>query len=158
MADTVAATGAGVVLMHSRSRPQDMQIDTSYKDLLLDIFSFLEESVSVAEASGIYRERIVIDPGIGFGKDLNGNLEIIRRLKEFLIFNLPILIGTSRKSFIGKIIDRPVDERLFGIAATVAAAVINGASIIRVHDISSMRDVTRMALAIRDGFDPSAIS
>ncbi|MRR35735.1 dihydropteroate synthase, partial [bacterium] len=94
------------------------------------------------------RDRIVVAPGIGFAKSVQGNLEILRRLREFAVLQLPLLIGTSRKSFIGTVLGRDVDERLFGTAATVSLAVANGASIIRVHDVREMRDVADMTHAV----------
>lgn len=148
MAATVAEGGAGVVLMHTRGRPDTMQNDTSYGDLIAEVRDFLHRSVSMAVAAGVARDRIVVDPGIGFAKSAQGNLEILRRLGDFTALHLPILVGTSRKSFIGTVLGRNVDERLFGTAATVALAVASGASIIRVHDVREMRDVADMTHAV----------
>lgn len=148
MAVTVAEGGAGVVLMHTRGRPDTMQNDTSYGDLIAEVSDSLRRSVSIAVAAGVARDRIVIDPGIGFAKSAQGNLEILRRLGDFTALHLPILVGTSRKSFIGTVLGRNVDERLFGTAATVALAVASGASIIRVHDVREMRDVADMTHAV----------
>lgn len=148
MFEVVASAGAGLVLMHTRGRPQEMQLETTYRALVPEIIDVLEERIGHAESHGIPRERVVVDPGIGFGKSVEGNLEILRRLREFSVLGRPILIGTSRKSFIGTVLGRRVDERLFGTAATVALAVAGGASIVRVHDVGQMRDVALMAHAV----------
>ncbi|MBI5656500.1 MAG: dihydropteroate synthase, partial [Geobacter sp.] len=156
MAEVVSASRAGVVLMHTSGRPGEMQVNTEYRDLVPEVVAFLGDALARAEAAGIDRERVVIDPGIGFGKDLRGNLEILRRLNEFSVLGRPILIGTSRKGFIGKILNRDVGERQFGTAATVASAFLQGASIFRVHDVGAMRDVVLMMQAIRDGLPEPA--
>lgn len=149
MPEVMAQTHAGVVLMHTRGKPDTMQRDTTYRDLLGEVVAGLAKSLETAIASGVSADRIVLDPGIGFAKDLWGNLEILRRLRELGSLGRPILVGSSRKAFIGRILDRDkVEDRLFGTAATVALAVANGASILRVHDIAEMRDVARMADAI----------
>lgn len=148
MAEVVAAAGAGLVLMHTRARPSVMQKDTEYGSIISEIFSVLKQSVAMAEAAAVGRERIVIDPGIGFGKSVTGNMEILRRLAEFKAIGCPILVGTSRKSFIGQILKREIGERAFGTAATMAIALANGASIFRVHDVKEMRDVLDMSLAL----------
>ena len=148
MLGLVASSGAGLVVMHTRGRPDEMQRDTTYRALVPEIIEFLRERLADARSWGIEAERIVVDPGIGFGKSVKGNLEILRRLDEFLVLGRPILVGTSRKSFIGKVLDRHVGDRLFGTAATVALAVAAGASIIRVHDVRQMRDAALMSHAI----------
>ncbi|ABB32118.1 dihydropteroate synthase [Geobacter metallireducens RCH3] len=148
MAATVAEADAGLVVMHTRGRPDTMQRDTAYGNLIAEVIDFLRQSVLIAEAAGVSKERIVVDPGIGFAKSVQGNLEILRQLRDVASLQLPILVGTSRKSFIGTILGRNVDERLFGTAATVALAVANGASIIRVHEVREMRDVADMAHAV----------
>jgi dihydropteroate synthase len=150
LAAVAAETGAGLVLMHTRGTPEGMQRDTVYDDLMAEVTEGLRDSVATALSAGIERERISIDPGIGFGKESQGNLELLRRLREFRSLGLPILVGTSRKSFIGAAIGREVDDRLFGTAATVALAVSHGASILRVHDVRAMRDVADMARAIME--------
>lgn len=148
MAEVVAAAGAGLVLMHTRARPSVMQKETEYGSIISEIFAVLKQSVAMAEAAAVSRERIVIDPGIGFGKNVTGNMEILRRLAEFKAIGCPILVGTSRKSFIGQILKRETGERVFGTAATMAIALANGASIFRVHDVKEMRDVLDMSLAL----------
>ncbi len=148
MPEVVAGAGAGLVLMHTRAKPSVMQKDTEYGSIISEIIAALRHSVALAESAAISRERIVIDPGIGFGKNVAGNMEIIRRLAEFRAIGCPILIGTSRKSFIGSILGRETGERLFGTAATVAVALVNGASIFRVHDVKEMRDVLDMTMAL----------
>jgi dihydropteroate synthase len=148
MAPVAAESGAGVVLMHTRGTPDRMQSQTDYEDLLGDVIAELRCSLDSAISAGVEHERIVIDPGIGFAKDAASNLEILRRLREFSSFGLPLLVGTSRKSFIGKTLGRVTGERMVGTAATVALAVANGADILRVHDVRAMREAADMAYAI----------
>ncbi|MBW4054836.1 MAG: dihydropteroate synthase [Proteobacteria bacterium] len=152
MPGLAAACGAGVVLMHTRGTPDRMQQDTSYDDLMTEITAALHASVVRAHEAGISDHCIAIDPGIGFGKGAAGNLEVVRRLAEFSGFGLPVLIGPSRKMFIGKVLGREqTDDRLFGTAAVVALSVSHGASILRVHDVRAMRDVADMAHAVMHG-------
>jgi dihydropteroate synthase len=148
MASVVAEAGVPIVLMHMKGTPRDMQISPHYDSLISEIISFLKTRIQVAVDSGVCPDQIIIDPGIGFGKTVAHNLEIIRRLREFKSLGKPILIGTSRKSFIGKILDLPTDDRLEGTAATVAVAIANGADIVRVHSVREMARVARMADAI----------
>lgn len=148
MAKTVASATAGVVLMHTRGTPDTMQADTHYHDLMGEIAAGLQQSITTARAAGIEASQIALDPGIGFGKNAAGNLEILRRLNELNGFGLPLLVGPSRKSFIGSVLERPADDRLLGTAAAVALAVANGAGILRVHDVAAMRDAALMAHAI----------
>ena len=148
MAATVAGAGAGLVLMHSRGRPAEMQRYTEYDDVMAEVVDFLRQSIAAARSAGIAGDRIVVDPGIGFGKSVAGNLELLRRLPELAVLDRPVLVGTSRKSFIGTVLGREVGERLFGTAATMALAVAGGASIFRVHDVREMRDVVDMAAAV----------
>lgn len=150
MAETVAASDAGIVLMHTRGKPSEMQQVTSYRDLVGEVSEYLRTCMTRAVAAGIGTERIVLDPGIGFGKNVAGNLELIRRLGEFAPLGRPLLVGPSRKSFIGTTLGRGVDERLFGTAAAVAVSLVNGARIFRVHDVRAMRDVVDMAAAITE--------
>lgn len=148
MASIAAKADVPVVLMHMRGTPENMQSDPRYDSLISEIISFLETRIQVAIDAGISPERIIIDPGIGFGKTVAHNLEIIRRLGEFKSLEKPILMGTSRKSFIGKVLGTSSDSRLEGTAATVAVSIVNGADIVRVHNVKEMARVARMADAI----------
>ncbi|MEA5569692.1 dihydropteroate synthase [Calothrix sp. UHCC 0171] len=141
----VADAGLPIVLMHIRGTPQTMQQqrNTDYEDVIAAIISFLEKQITKALEIGIEREKIIIDPGIGFAKNLEQNLEIFRRLPELRTLNCPILVGASRKSFIGHILNQPnPQERIWGTAAACCAAIFKGADIIRVHDVKEMRDVS----------------
>jgi dihydropteroate synthase len=144
LADVVAEHNASIILMHTLGKPKTMQKNIYYDDVIEDIHQYLENSIETAMNAGISEENIVIDPGIGFGKTIEHNLEIIKRLKEFSDLNKPILIGTSRKSFIGKILDLPVEDRLEGTLATLAVSIMNGAKILRVHDVKESKRVTMM--------------
>lgn len=148
LAPLMAESKVGVVLMHTRGIPGTMQHDTSYDDMIGDICESLRSLRDSAIFQGIKSECIAIDPGIGFAKNAAGNLEILRRLREFTGLGQPLLIGSSRKSFIGSTLGRETADRLYGTAATVASAVTSGASIIRVHDVRAMRDVADMTHAI----------
>jgi dihydropteroate synthase len=128
-----------------------MQHDTVYADLIGEVIHSLKRSQALAGEAGIGQERIAVDPGIGFAKTADQNLEILRRLREFTSIGLPLLAGTSRKSFIGKTLNRDTGQRTHGTAATVALAVQGGADILRVHDVREMRDVADMAHAITTG-------
>lgn len=138
-----------VVIMHIKGTPENMQKNPSYKALIPEILDYLTESIAIARDAGIPDDMIIIDPGIGFGKTLQHNLEIINRLHEFRGFEKPILIGPSRKSFIGKILGGlPAEERLEGTASAVAIGIFNGANIIRVHDVRAMSRVAKVADAV----------
>ena len=145
MAETVAAGRAGLVIMHTRGRPETMQHDTFYHSVVNEVLSGLAASVRRALSAGITLEQVVVDPGIGFGKDRAGNLELLRSLRELLVLGRPLLVGTSRKGFTSTAAGRTVANRLFTTAATVALAVANGARVLRVHDVAAMRDVADMA-------------
>lgn len=149
MAEVVAAADAGLVVMHTRGTPREMQRDTVYENIIAEVSASLLKSLEMAETAGIAAERVVFDPGIGFAKDLEGNLEIIRNLGIFPRLGRPVLLAASRKAFIGRITGREPSERLFGTAAVVAVAIANGASIVRVHDVREMREVADMAFALR---------
>ncbi len=151
MAGMLAERDVPVVLMHMLGSPRDMQKDPRYGDVIEDIRRFFEGRMETALRSGIREEQIILDPGIGFGKTVNHNLEILRRLGEFLSLGRPILIGSSRKFFIGKVLNKPPDLRETGTNATVAVAVSNGSRIVRVHDVSSAKDTVRMVEAIKNG-------
>jgi len=148
MAKVAAEAGAAVVVMHIQGTPRDMQEKPKYADVIGEISDYLEEGIARAEAAGIGRDQIIVDPGIGFGKTLEHNLEILRRLRELRCLGCPVMVGTSRKSMIGMILDVPMEERLEGTAATVALAVAGGADIVRVHDVREMVRVARVADAI----------
>jgi dihydropteroate synthase len=151
MAAVVAEFGVPVVLMHIQGTPRTMQQNPTYDDVIEDVRAYLQESIARATAAGIARDRIIVDPGIGFGKTVAHNLQILRRLGELRTLGCPILVGTSRKSFLGKILDRPVTERLEGTAASVAIAIAHGADVVRVHDVREMVRVVRVADAIVRG-------
>jgi len=143
IANLAAKHGCALVVMHNRD-------GTEYAgDLMAEIKRFLRESARLAVEAGVPREKVIIDPGIGFGKTADQNWVVMRRLEELKELGLPILIGTSRKSFIGKLLDLPVGERVEGTAATVAAAVLRGADIVRVHDVEAMTRVARVADKMR---------
>jgi len=146
MAKIIARNKAGVILMHMRGTPQTMQDGPCYENVIEDIKKFLRKSIDMAENSGI--EKIVIDPGIGFGKTQTHNLELIRRLEEFKELAKPILLGVSRKSFIGGVLDLPVEERLEGSLAATVIGVLNGATLIRTHDVCATGRAVKMAQAI----------
>lgn len=148
MAGVVAKTCAGLVLMHMQGVPQTMQRTPRYSDVVEEVSMFFAERLQFAMSLGIARNRIVLDPGIGFGKLLVHNLDLLAQLRTFSKFDRPLLVGISRKAFIGRIADRPVEDRLWGTAAAVALAVEHGAQIIRVHDVRPMRDVVRVSAAI----------
>ncbi len=148
MAKVVVEMNAGVILMHMSGTPRTMQHSPVYNDVVSEVSSWLQRRIEEAETGGIPPDRIVIDPGIGFGKTVDHNLEILRRLDEFRHLNKPILIGTSRKSFIGKILDLPVNNRIEGTAATITWAIAHGADMVRVHDVKTMRRVARMTDAL----------
>ncbi|MBI5286526.1 MAG: dihydropteroate synthase [Deltaproteobacteria bacterium] len=150
MASSCARNKAGVILMHMRGTPQTMQRDTRYDNLIQEIFKFLKERVKFAVRNGIARETIAIDPGIGFGKSPEDNMRIIKNLEEFKVIGRPIVLGTSRKSFIGHVLKVDVMDRLEGTAATVVAGVMNGAHMVRVHDVKAMRRVVDMVDAIKN--------
>lgn len=152
MAPVVAEAGAGLVLTHIRGTPQTMQADPKYDDLLGEVREYLRERILLAEAHGVHPQAIAVDPGIGFGKGLEQNLLLLKRLPELQGLGKPLLVGPSRKSFIGKILDLPVEERLEGTAAAVAVAIWQGAHILRVHDVQAMVRVARMTDAIRKGW------
>ncbi|MDO8672965.1 MAG: dihydropteroate synthase [Dehalococcoidia bacterium] len=144
MAAVVAASGLPVVLTHNQSH-------TLYRNLVADIIGSLYQSMALALGAGVEWENIIIDPGIGFGKTMEHNLEILRRLPEFKVLGRPILLGTSRKSTIGRVLNLPPESRLEGTAATVAIGIANGADIVRVHDVMEMTRVSRMSDAIARG-------
>ena len=160
MAGVVAAAGAAVILMHNRSRPKDAvqaaqlggrYVGVEYTDLLDDIARELTESLALARAAGIAADRLILDPGIGFGKTVEQNMELLYRLDELCALGFPLLVGPSRKSFVGYTLNLPPAERLEGTAAAVALAIERGADLVRVHDVAAMHRVARITDAIVRG-------
>ena len=153
MAHLISSYRASVVLMHIKGTPSDMQKNPKYDDLFAEISSYLEDSVKIAQNAGIRKENCIIDIGIGFGKTTYHNLKLINRLYEFQNIGCPIMIGPSRKSFIGNVLNLPVDQRLEGTAAAVVVSIMKGAHIIRVHDVGFISNVVKMTDAILDPQD-----
>ena len=152
IADEAAKAKAGLVLMHSRGTPKTMQQLPPVDEIVSEVIGELRNSVLVAEERGVARDRIAIDPGIGFGKTLEQNVELIAKLNQLVIAfaEFPIMIGTSRKSFLGKLLNgAPADQRLHGTIASVVASVLNGAHIVRVHDVNAAVEAVRVADAVR---------
>jgi dihydropteroate synthase len=145
MPATVARLGVPVVIMHTKGTPANMQADPAYENLLDELCLYFEGQIEVARHAGVREDRIIIDPGLGFGKRVQDNYEIIRRLPELRGLGCPILVGPSRKSFVGKALNLPPEQRLEGTAAAVAAAAMNGANLVRVHDVLEMRRVAAIA-------------
>ncbi len=166
MASVVAEAGCPVVVMHNRSRPKDVDqeqrlggryVGVAYDELIADIIQELGQSIEIAHAAGIREDQIIIDPGIGFGKTVEQNFELLDRLGELKSMGYPILIGTSRKSFVGYALDLPPDERVEGTAASVAIGIDRGADIVRVHDVAAMVRVAKTTDLIvrRTLYDPT---
>lgn len=148
IAEEAARSAALLVLMHMRGEPRTMQKLEPSLDIFGEIESDFNTSIREAESRGVRREQIILDPGIGFGKTLEQNLSILNHLDRFEKFGMPLMIGTSRKSFIGRLTGRPESDRVFGTAASVAAAILRGAHIVRVHDVKEMVEVARITDAI----------
>jgi dihydropteroate synthase len=148
MASLCAERGAGVVLMHMLGEPRTMQEDPRYDDVVADVRAFLVERLEAAVAAGIDEERIWLDPGIGFGKTAAHNMELLRRLGELRDLGRPLVIGTSRKSFIGRVDGSPADRRLGGTIASSVLAAAAGAEVLRVHDVAEVRQALTVAAAI----------
>ena len=156
MGRVAAQRGAPVILMHNRSRPNDVIVDqlggsylgASYGDLLADVSREITALAEGALAAGVARDQIILDPGIGFGKTVQQNMALINHMDRFKALGYPILSGSSRKSFIGRVLDLPPDQRIEGTAATVALSVVRGADIVRVHDTREMVRVVRMVDAM----------
>lgn len=152
MASVAAETLAGLFLMHTRGTPQEMQNQTDYHDLLAEVSDYLRQSIELALAAGVSRRALAVDPGIGFAKSIEGNLTLLRHLDELHRLGCPVLLGTSRKSFIGRILERDdPHQRLAGTLATLALAVAQGVQIFRVHDVRPAKDAVLVAWAIREG-------
>ncbi|HIP72733.1 MAG TPA: dihydropteroate synthase [Anaerolineae bacterium] len=157
MAGVVAAAGCPVVIMHNRSQPKDVAqterlggryLGVAYDDLITDIKQELQTSIDLALAAGVQPEKIIVDPGVGFGKTVSQNLQIVNELDQFKELGFPILLGTSRKSFIGYTLDLPPDDRVEGTAVTITIGIDRGADIVRVHDVKEMTRVARMTDSI----------
>ena len=160
MAEVVAKTGVPVVIMHNRSKPNQAEIQdrlggryvgVEYQDLIKDVNRELLESVNIANTTGVKNTQIILDPGIGFGKTVKQNLELINRLNEIKALGFPVLLGPSRKSFIGYTLDVPPEERLEGTLAACVVGILHGADILRVHDVKAVARVARMTNAIIQG-------
>jgi dihydropteroate synthase len=147
LAGLVAERELDCCLMHMRGEPRSMQRDPVYEDVVSEVKAFLEERLAVAVAAGVAEERIMLDPGIGFGKTVDHNLELLRRLGELVALGRPVVIGTSRKSFLGRITGREAGERLAGTIATNVLALERGASVFRVHDVAPLADALAVAAA-----------
>jgi len=151
MSKVAAAMGAGLFLMHTSGRPDVMQKHTEYQNLLAEVISSLRQSIDLALEAGVERSRLAVDPGIGFGKSVLGNLDLLHHVDELHQLECPVLLGTSRKSFIGEILDQDdPQERLFGTLSTVALGVHQGVQIFRVHDVRPARETALVAWAIRE--------
>jgi dihydropteroate synthase len=148
-----AAAEVGVCLMHMQGEPRTMQIDPQYDDVVAEVSAFLVRERDACVAMGIAREAIALDPGLGFGKGLAHNLELLKSLPRLAALGSPLLVGVSRKSFIGKILGRPVDERLHGGVGLASLAAAMGAKIIRTHDVAATRDAIGMVSAVLQGTD-----
>jgi dihydropteroate synthase len=153
MGPLCADRGCGLVLMHMQGSPRTMQEDPTYDDVVTDVKAFLADRIERALRAGVDERGIWVDPGIGFGKTLDHNLELIRRLGELRDLGRPILLGTSRKSFIGRLTGREVDRRLGGSIASAVLGMLAGAEVLRVHDVAETRDAVRVAAAISGQID-----
>ena len=149
MADVAREAGAGVVLMHMQGTPQTMQAEPHYKNVVAEVRDFLAERIAFAESHGLKKTQIAIDPGIGFGKTMEHNLALLAHVDQFVSLGCPVLVGASRKSFVGKLLGREPQERLSGSLAVAAWAVARGAKIVRAHDVAETVDVVRMVEAIQ---------
>jgi dihydropteroate synthase len=150
MPEVISRFKVPVVIMHIKGKPKDMQVNPAYEALVPEIMDYFRNSIQLAVKSGVPEDMIILDPGIGFGKTFEHNLEIINNLDRFSLLEKPILLGPSRKAFLGKILGGlPAGERLEGTAASVAIAIIKGAHIVRVHDVKEMARVARVADAIK---------
>ncbi len=143
-----AATELPVCLMHMQGQPDTMQAKPVYRDATAEVCGYLADRVAACVGAGIERQRLVLDPGFGFGKTLEHNLQMLNRLPQFAELGLPLLVGISRKSMIGQVLQKPVEERLYGGLAAAVLAVVKGAWILRVHDVAATQDVVRMTMAV----------
>lgn len=148
MVDAIVVSGVGVVLMHMQGTPQTMQKAPQYHDVVEEVEDFLVERVRFALERGVAKNQIMLDPGIGFGKTLVHNLDLLAQLRTFTRLGFPLLVGPSRKGFIGELVEQSVQDRAWGTAGAVALAVEQGAHVLRVHDVAGMKDVVKVAAAI----------
>ena len=164
LAEVAAETGVYLVLMHSRKKPKDMQQDIVYGDVVRDVVSELSKAAAKAEAAGVKRSHIWLDPGIGFAKTVQHNLELLARLPELVALGYPVIVGPSRKSFIGRLTGADTDARVGGSAASITAAVLGGAYAVRVHDVAIMEQAAFVAHEIaktqhgKGGFKAAQVS
>ncbi|MCS5639933.1 MAG: dihydropteroate synthase [Candidatus Marinimicrobia bacterium] len=149
MVDVIKDSGLPVVIMHIKGTPKNMQKKPYYEDLMQELTEYFEERKKFARAKGILDQQIILDPGIGFGKRLQDNFQLLRELKKIVDIGFPVLIGPSKKSFIGLTLDLPVDQRLEGTAAAVTTGILKGARIVRVHDVKEMKRVALITDSIR---------
>ena len=149
MVDVIKDSGLPVVIMHIKGTPENMQKNPYYEDLMQELTEYFEERKKFARAKGILDQQIILDPGIGFGKRLQDNFQLLRELKKIVDIGFPVLIGPSKKSFIGLTLDLPVDQRLEGTAAAVTTGILKGARIVRVHDVKEMKRVALITDSIR---------
>ncbi len=148
MVEVAVQSGAGVILMHMKGTPKTMQLNPVYEDVVKEIYDFLQERMEWAQKKGLLPEKIIVDPGVGFGKRLEDNLRLINELSAFLSLGRPILIGVSRKSFIGQLLNLPPEERLEGTIASAVISLIRGAAILRVHDALAVKRAVAVTEAI----------
>jgi len=151
LGELVASSGAGLILMHMRGTPATMHLLPPSPDILGELEAWAETAVERAKRSGVSCDKIILDPGIGFGKSAEQNVEILRNLNRLASFGYPVLVGTSRKSFIGAILNKSPADRIWGSGAAVAASIVFGAHVVRVHDVGPMRDIARVMDAIVAG-------
>ncbi|MBW2343707.1 MAG: dihydropteroate synthase [Deltaproteobacteria bacterium] len=151
MASIAAETGVPVILMHMKGTPGNMQDNPTYDDLISEILHFLKDAIARAVTAGIRKDLIIVDPGIGFGKTFDDNLKVIRELSRFGSLQSPVLLGSSNKAFIGRILNKEAHERDTGTMATVAAAIMNGAHIVRVHNVKKAAETAKIVDAIKTG-------
>ena len=149
MVDVIKDSGLPVVIMHIKGTPENMQKNPYYEDLMQELTEYFEERKKFARAKGILDQQIILDPGIGFGKRLQDNFQLLRELKKIVDMGFPVLIGPSKKSFIGLTLDLPIDQRLEGTAAAVTTGILKGARIVRVHDVKEMKRVALITDSIR---------
>jgi len=155
MIDVAAACDAGIIIMHMRGTPKTMQQDTHYDDVVAEVRSYLAERLDAIASRGVARQRIAVDPGIGFAKTARHNRQLIRKLHEIGSLRRPICLGPSRKAFIGQLLNRPIDQRLFGTIGAAIAGYLLGANILRIHDVAAVGDAIRVLRAIEyDGDAP----